>query len=304
MSKVIPIALAAHYDLPATTLAGCLKVVRSDGLVVGLTTLDVSIDVGGVTYFPGLELNDIVSTASLAVDNTNLTVIPDPLDDSEYADDIRAKRWNNAFFEIFRVNYKSIGDGVDYLKSGTTGDVKLGEGAYVLEFRGLTQALQQTLGISTSITCRAALADYPQANGSALCRLDPSDWTEIGVVDSVTNNRVFGDATRTEPDEWFEEGFLKFTGSDGLNIGIEQRVRVFAGGIFTLAEAMPFEVQVGDEYQVIAGCKKRHERRLGITVDSDGGISDCIDKFDNILNFQGEPFMPGQDKITAAPSDV
>jgi hypothetical protein len=30
-------------------------------------------------------------------------------------------------------------------------------------------------------------------------------------------------------------------------------------------------------------------------------VSDCVDKYNNILNFQGEPHAPGVDALTSPP---
>jgi hypothetical protein len=45
---------------------------------------------------------------------------------------------------------------------------------------------------------------------------------------------------------------------------------------------------VGDTYSVHAGCRKRL-------------AEDCLAKFDNVLNFQGEPHRPTVDDLTASP---
>jgi uncharacterized phage protein (TIGR02218 family) len=46
---------------------------------------------------------------------------------------------------------------------------------------------------------------------------------------------------------------------------------------------MPFEVQVGDKLSIYAGCDKRRET--------------CFTKFNNVINFRGEPDLPGLDAI-------
>ena len=42
---------------------------------------------------------------------------------------------------------------------------------------------------------------------------------------------------------------------------------------------------VGDTFNAIAGCDKT--------------ISTCIAKFNNAVNFRGEPYVPGMDKMLA-----
>jgi hypothetical protein len=46
---------------------------------------------------------------------------------------------------------------------------------------------------------------------------------------------------------------------------------------------LPFLPAVGDQFMMYPGCKKRW-------------TEDCAQKFDNALNFRGEPFVPGRDE--------
>jgi uncharacterized phage protein (TIGR02218 family) len=61
-------------------------------------------------------------------------------------------------------------------------------------------------------------------------------------------------------------------------------VKSFAGGSFTLSQLMPKTISVGDSYSVYAGCRKRF-------------LEDCRDKFNNVVNYRGEPYVPGTDQI-------
>ncbi|WP_442970555.1 phage BR0599 family protein [Roseovarius sp. D22-M7] len=44
----------------------------------------------------------------------------------------------------------------------------------------------------------------------------------------------------------------------------------------------------------------RFFRRLRLAAAA--GVSTCIDRFDNVLNFRGDPFVPGTDKLTETPN--
>ena len=59
--------------------------------------------------------------------------------------------------------------------------------------------------------------------------------------------------------------------------------------MFTLAIPLILPVLVGDTYRAVAGCMKR--------VDED-----CFAKFDNAVNFVGEPHRKGMNDLTAPPS--
>lgn len=282
--KTIPVALAPQYTGAGSTLCQCLKMTLRDGTIVGATSIDKSLVIDGVTYHAWLQVSDIVSTATLGVDNLELTVITD---DTALMADIEAGRYDNASFYLFETNYLSPTDGQNSLKRGTTGEAKITDaGSYTLEFRGLTQALQQTVGSVTSKTCRAHFADFPtQALGNK-CGLTAATYTFTGTIDTVTSRQIVSDAARTEADDYYTEGFLTFT--DGLNSGYRRQIKSFAAGVFTFVLPFPFVIGVGDAYSAIAGCRKRH-------------IDDCKTKFNNLVNFQGEPYLPGVDALTKVP---
>jgi len=54
-------------------------------------------------------------------------------------------------------------------------------------------------------------------------------------------------------------------------------------GQVTLALPMPYTIAVADTYSIAAGCDK--------------SFTTCRDRFDNVLNFRGEPYVPGVDKL-------
>lgn len=284
--KTLPPNLASHYAQGTRTLAHFLRITRRDSTVLGVTSLDRAVTVDGLEYVPGMDISTLVASAGLAVDNLEVTVLPD---DDITAEDLQAGLWDQAEFVLFECNYTAPSDGINILKRGWTGEAQANRGAYTIEFRGLTQALQQAVGAVTSKTCRARFADAPTPVPDALCGLTAADWTESGTITAVTDRRIFSDASRAEPEDYFGEGMLTFT--SGENDGLSGKVKSFAAGVFTLQLPMPFAVGVGDTYEVIAGCRKRLEE-------------DCRDKFSNVLNFQGEPHLPGIDALTKPPGSV
>jgi hypothetical protein len=77
----------------------------------------------------------------------------------------------------------------------------------------------------------------------------------------------------------------------GQNATFVEDVRFFQqpGGAFTLVDEMPREIAVGDTFEAIAGCSYRL-------------IEDCKNRFDNVLNLLGEPYLPGTDAISQTPT--
>jgi uncharacterized phage protein (TIGR02218 family) len=279
VTKVVPAGLLSNYHSDSPTVAWAIKITRTDDAVYGWTSADRDATIDAVIYesAPGLSVASFASSAGLAVDNSELTVLAD--DTIITRADILAGRWNNAAYLLFKYDWTDVSAGEEVISAGFLGELHPRSGAYVAELRALQQYLQQPVGAASTKTCRARLGD-------AMCMVDLGGWTETGTITSVTSKQVFTDSSRTEADDYFGEGILTWTA--GLNTGLSQKVKTYASDTFTLSLPMIFDVQIGDTYSVIAGCRKRLDE-------------DCAAKFSNELNFQGEPHRPTVDELTSSP---
>ena len=287
--KIIPVGLLASYA-SGSAVCACLVVTRQDGVVERFTSTDHNVTVAGVgapydgTYqaATGLDVSNLVVQSGLAVDNMELTVLPD---ETSYPQvDILAGRWNNAAFRLFECDHINPSLGINLLKRGTTGEADTLRSSNRFEFRGLKQALQQQLGEVTSKTCRYRLGSTAKPHG--LCMVDLAPWTNTYAITAVASRHQFTCSAATEVDDYYGEGIAH--AMDGENAGYEQKVKSFAAGVVVLALEMPFDLNVGDTVRLTAGCRKRL-------------TEDCKTKFSNVLNFGGEPHMTGPDLLTADP---
>ncbi len=281
--KSLPANLATHVAGRTTSLATALLITRVDGTVFGFTSHDRDDVVSGVTYRanPGLAVTSIEIAASPAVGNLELTTLHDGTVFTTA--DVFNGVWRNAAFTLFRYNWASISDGIDTLLTGTFGQVEIKLNAVVVELRDLRQYLQQPVGSASSKTCRYRLGSTDKNNGG-LCLKDLTTFTYTGTLTGVTSNQVFQDTARAEAVNWFDEGEITFT--SGANNGISAKIKSHAAdGTFTLALPLYGTVAVGDTYSVIAGCRKRLSE-------------DCVTKFNNVLNFGGEPHRQGLNDLT------
>lgn len=283
MSRVIPIALANKYAAETQTLAQFLRLERKDGFVVGLTSADIDVTIGGVLYRcqPGITPSNIVWTSGLNVDNLEITF----LEDDTYINktDVLTKKWSKAAFYLFQADPTDPAAGIDTLMVGNMGDVSIETGAMRAELRSVLQLLQQTIGEVTTKTCKTQLF-------SEKCKVDPAPYT-FNAITTTGGRQVITSADLVgQPDDFFGDGLLEVTSGDAN--GIQVKVRDFDGVTGTLTFIGPLLVSIapGDTFTVFAGCRKR-------------AYEDCRDKFDNIFNFQGEPHLPGNDYITN-PGDV
>ena len=80
---------------------------------------------------------------------------------------------------------------------------------------------------------------------------------------------------------YFDYGVMTMT--SGANNGLAMEVKSYVVGQITLQLPFPYTVAAGDTYSLTAGC--------------DRSFSTCKDRFNNVRNFRGEPYLPGFDKL-------
>ncbi len=92
------------------------------------------------------------------------------------------------------------------------------------------------------------------------------------------------------PDDSMNGGVVVW--ETGNNAGIAMEVRDYVSGDpsqdVELFLDLPFDIEVGDDARIYRGCFKRL-------------TEDCKTIFDNVDNFRGEPYVPGQDALFRYP---
>lgn len=274
--KTIPIALQAHYDSGSTTIANCWRVTLTNGTVYGFTDCDIDLHIDGLVYLAatGFTPTDMQNQTKLAVDNLQITGIfsSDVIDSA----DLLSGLWDYASIEMFRVNYENIGAGKEILGVNRLGEVTSNENSFQAEIRGLTNAYSQSVGDVYQAGCRATFCD-------AKCKLDINDYTLSGVVTGVSaDGLTIYDTARTEADGTFSYGLMQMT--SGESSGVSMEVKTYTVGTILLQLQFGRTIAVGDTYNIVIGCSKRFN-------------ADCVDRFNNAINFRGEPHLPGNDKV-------
>lgn len=266
--------LSAHLAQDVTTLATCWSIARRDGVTWYLTAHDQDVIVDGNRYkaAPGMSTSAVTSQAGLLVDNLEFEGLlsADVITEA----DLLAGLYDHAEIRIFQVNYREPDAGLLHLKTGWLGEVTLRAGQFVAEVRGISSRLQQVIGDVYTRACRATLGD-------ARCGVDLAAYRVTGTVTAVETAYAFTDTSRGEAAGWFDYGAVTFTG--GANAGLGMEVRDFKLGRFGLFLPMPHPIAVGDTYSATAGCDKMFDT--------------CIARYNNAVNFRGEPHVPGTDAL-------
>lgn len=112
-------------------------------------------------------------------------------------------------------------------------------------------------------------------------------WTRHAYVTEVIDHRT----CRIQVDEpravdgWFELGGAVFETSRNRGKALEMKDWTQSTGELAFYLAPAFPLQVGARLHLYAGCDKR--------------LDTCADKFDNAINFRGEPYIPGSDVLNS-----
>lgn len=118
-------------------------------------------------------------------------------------------------------------------------------------------------------------------------------WTRHASVSSVTSRRVFRiSVTESRAvDDWFNLGRVLFESGPNAGLSMEVKDWVQSTGEVTLFLPMPFTPEVGNVLVIRPGCDRTRPTCAGKFVMS--GSADFASG--NILNFRGEPDLPGSD---------
>lgn len=141
---------------------------------------------------------------------------------------------------------------------------------------------------SSGTVSYSRVVDDVDADGTASFICEEA-WTRDFVVTSVTDRSTFTidvDEAR-DADDWFNGGALFFESGNNEGLGVEIRDWTNSNAEIVLFLQTGYDVQVGDAGRLYPGCDKRQ--------------TTCKTQFSNVINFRGEPFIPGQDEYTNYP---
>lgn len=243
----------------------CAKIVDKAGKIYSFTSLPYEIIIDNVTYYPSAGFNIIKAESNSQLSSSNISIsilLSDNLPNQQiqiFTKDIINQSLDGAYVTIFYANQNI---------HGYVGNITLRENTAIIEVLSLGAKLNKEIGDLYSPTCRASLGD-------SKCMVDLSSYSKNGVVQKVISNSIFIDNTRNESNDYFTDGHLTFT--SGNNIGIAIQIKECINGQIKLIFSLHKPIAVGDCYIIKPGCNKR--------------IATCSKKFNNAINFRGEPYI-------------
>lgn len=241
----------------------------------------------------GYEFSGIDATSTFASTSLDLTGVLDAGAISQ--DDLAAGLYDNARVYVFATSWAAPIEDEEPLGKGFWGKVDFDSirGNYTVNIMGQIDALSQSVGRSYSPSCQWYFLDqnidgyvFPAEHSRCTGPRSAPDGPSFaalkvtGTITSVTSQYMFADSARTEVNDYFGAGSIRFT--TGNNAGLTAIVvknYTQAGGVIELTDALFYMPQVGDQYEMIPGCRKRL-------------TEDCVGKWNNGVNFGGHAHVP------------
>ena len=263
--------MRVFFDRELDAAATFWRVFRADGMALGFTSHDRDLAFGGITHrsAPGMAPAAIRMTADLSEDSAGVegALTHDSISDA----DLSAGLFDGAAIQVGIVDWESLDNQVLY--SGTLGRIENDGRSFSGELRSAKQILEQDLVPRTSPTCRAMFCGRG-------CGLSAIRFTSRAVLEAIDLdlNRVRFAGLNAEN---HVDGELRFL--DGPQTGMAFGVLGANGNWLSLDRPLSPETNPGTPAELREGC--------------DHTLTTCASRFDNAVNFRGEPFLPGNDLL-------
>jgi uncharacterized phage protein (TIGR02218 family) len=253
------------------------RVRRRDGVTLGLTSHNRDLWFDGIVHraAPGMLPSAIRRTAGFGPDSAEVQGAL--THDSISGADLAAGRFDGAAVEIGVVDWENLERAILY--RGEIGGVAEEAGSFNAELRSAKADLEADTVPRTSPTCRA------QFCGPG-CTLSAAKYTHevvVAAADIAANRVAFTGGPAADA---MRDGNLRWL--DGPHAGLTMEVAAADANGLVLDLDLDAGLQPGTRARLREGC--------------DHTVQTCQARFANAVNFQGEPFLPGNDLIARYPT--
>lgn len=284
MTLIATIPDGAHRAMRLTQLhrfVRCWRLTRTDGTILRFTESATPIDVQGETFDPtdGMSTSALQQTANLQEQNFEAQGILSATAIDH--DDLRAGLYQDCRIDTLLVDWEqpelgSFSSQTFWIEKVTFDGVK-----WKSDIIGIAGWMRRNQGSKYTRSCRFDLGDQD-------CKVVLVSFTESAAVTGVLSQRIeFNTSVSAQPDDHFTYGQITWT--SGANAGVISEVAEhdLLNGRIKLRIATPYDIAASDGFSIIAGCDKQR--------------STCKDKFSNLVNHGGFPFIPGADRLIEIP---
>jgi uncharacterized phage protein (TIGR02218 family) len=117
----------------------------------------------------------------------------------------------------------------------------------------------------------------------SVCAIDKSSFETTGTLTDISGNTITSALFATQADGYFAGGFIEYTSS---SIVVRRFIINHEGSVATLSLPL-YSVSTGATISAYPGC--------------DHTMSTCLNKFSNLDNFGGQPWIPTKNPLSGVP---
>lgn len=257
-----------------STLAYQWLVQRPDGIGFATTSHDQTQQQGSVSLEPTADISPGELVISDDLFRSSLSLEGGLSSTAISSEELASGRWSGSLVRLLAGDWsQSVAPSL--LAEGTLGGINVEGDRMSASIDLVPPAAYRTVCSQTSPECRATLGDRR-------CGIDMRSRRRRILVEAIDN-----DAIVVAPDDYagFRMGRLRW--SSGRGCGIEQLIIDVDGPRLRLLGGVDERIVTGDRAIITEGC--------------DGRRATCSERFDNILNFRGEPSLPGSEILMRFP---
>lgn len=271
-----------------------VRIEAVDGSIARFVQYPHDLEIDGNTYRAqsGYEFTGMSATSSTSPTVIDMRGLLSETTGYLSRDEVMSRVWDNARAYLFATSWAAPVEDEEPLGKFILGKADIKDDKFTFELMGLIDVANQKTGFTYGALCRWSVFDQSldgdvipwersRCTGPRAAPDGPDidDFKVTGTITHVTDRNTFRDSARTEAADWFGAGAIRFT--TGANAGLlSEEIKSYAlDGTIEIYQALHYQPQVGDAYEMIPGCRGRR-------------TEDCIDKFDNAVNFGGFDRVP------------
>ncbi len=265
------------FSTALETVATFWRIERVDGVCLGFVSHDRDLTFNGLLHraAPGMVPSAVRLSGSLEPDSAEITGAL--THDTIRTADLESGRYDGARIVTGVVDWQTLENEAIY--SGTIGAVGREGSSFSAELDSLKMALTSDLVPRTAPTCRAEFCGPG-------CALPASRFTHEGKLAEVSADHQAIRISCPVTHDKLIGGTLRWL--DGDDAGRVLRIEAVMDGWLYPERLVDGSLTPGAHVIVREGCDHRLET--------------CAKRFGNAANFQGEPFLPGNDLLARYPS--
>ncbi len=255
----------------------CLRIVPVTGITVYMTDHPRDLVMSGHTYIStsGYQFTGYDSRADFSPASIDIEGILGSVGISRAA--VASGVFDGARCYVFATTWASPVEDQEPIVSGIFGKTSILDDRFQIGGVSLIDALNQSVGQIYSASCPKTFCGQEYGGCMASLAANTVTGTVYWIVDAYTVQL----ADRSEPDDTFGGGTIRFTTGPMAGLkAMEIKTHDADMKYFTTFEPFYYLPEIGDEYEMVRGCRKR--------------LSDCQNRVggSNVVNFGGFPWVP------------